>query len=66
MKAKIIIGVIIGWIVFMILSWLVTCGLIWIVCKCFSLVFSWKHATGLWIVFLIARWIISAAKGERG
>lgn len=64
MKVKIIIGVIIGLIVFMILSWLVTCCLIWLVCKCFSLAFSWKLATGIWIVFLMARWIISAAKGS--
>ena len=63
MKEK-IIGIIIAWIICMIISWLVTCGLVWLVCKCFSLAFSWKIATGMWIVFLIARWIISAAKGK--
>lgn len=57
-----IIGVIIGWLICMIISWLVTCGLIWIMCKCFSWIFSWKIATGIWIAFLIAKWIFSAAR----
>ena len=59
---KTILGIIIAWIIIMALSWLVTCGLVWLVCKCFSLVFSWKIATGIWIICMIARWIISAAK----
>lgn len=57
-----VIGIIIAWVVLMALSWLVTCGLVWVVCKCFSLAFSWKIATGIWVVCLIARWIVSAAK----
>lgn len=63
MKKK-IIGIIIVLVISIFLSWLVTCSLVWLVCKCFSLAFSWKIATGMWIVFLIARWIISAAKGK--
>ena len=61
-----IIAVIIAWVICMALSWLVTTGLVWLICKCFSLVFSWKIATGIWIVCIIARWIISAAKGGEG
>lgn len=63
MKEKIIVFVIVL-IVCMILSWLVTCGLVWLVCTCFSLDFSWKIATGIWGAGLIAKWIISAAKGK--
>lgn len=61
MKEKIIV-IIIGLIICFVLSWLVTCGLVWLVCKCFSLAFSWKIATGIWFICLIARWIFSAAK----
>lgn len=65
MKEK-IIGVILAWIICMFLSWIITCGLILVVCKCFSLAYSWKIATGIWVLFLLARWIISAAKSNRG
>lgn len=64
MKEK-IIGIILLWVICMVLSWAVTCGLVWLVCKCFSLVFSWKIATGIWIMCMIARWIVSAAKGGK-
>ena len=57
-----VIGIIIAWVVLMALSWLVTCGLVWVVCKCFAWVFSLKIATGILVVCLIARWIVSAAK----
>lgn len=34
-------------------SWIVTCGLIKLVCMCFGLTFTWKIATGIWIVLAI-------------
>ena len=41
------------------LSWIVTCGLFWVVCACFDLVFTWSVATGVWIIFLVAKSIFS-------
>ena len=46
----IVLGVI---IVIYGVSWIVTCGLIKLVCMCFGLTFTWKIATGIWIVLAI-------------
>ena len=35
------------------LSWLLTCGIIKAICACFSLTFTWKVATGIWLVLLL-------------
>lgn len=59
MKQKIAEGgivtiVVIGMLLFAYgLSWIVTCGLIKIVCVCFAFKFTWKIATGIWIVLAI-------------
>lgn len=47
------------------LSWLVTCGVVKVLSMCFSFAYSWKLATGIWLVCLMLRWIISAAKQEK-
>lgn len=52
-------------IVLMALSWLVTCGVVKVLSMCFSFAYSWKLATGIWLVCLMLRWIISAAKQEK-
>lgn len=32
------------------LGWLLTCGILKAICICFGLAFSWKIATGIWLV----------------
>ena len=34
-------------------SWIITCGIVYLVFCCFSLVFSWPVATGIWLILLI-------------
>lgn len=50
-----IIGVLIG------VSWVVTCLLVKLVAWCFGLAFSWKVATGIWVVLFILK---STFKGK--
>lgn len=40
-------------------SWLVTCGLIKLITMCFGWDFTWAMATGVWLIFLIAKSIFS-------
>lgn len=46
----------------LLLSWLVTVGIVKLVTLCFGWTFSWSIATGIWLVLMLARWVISAAK----
>lgn len=48
--------------VVLLLSWLVTVGIVKLVTLCFGWGFSWAIATGIWLVLMLARWVISAAK----
>lgn len=40
-------------IAFLALSWFATCGVVKLITLCFSLNFSWKIATGIWLVLLL-------------
>lgn len=35
------------------ISWILTCGIVYLIFLCFSLVFSWPVATGIWLILLI-------------
>ena len=37
------------------LSWIITSGIVWLIFKCFSLQFSWKIATGIWLILMILK-----------
>lgn len=39
------------------LSWIITCGIIKLITLCFGYVFSWKIATGIWLVICLLRTI---------
>ena len=41
------------------LSWIITCGIIKLITMCFGLAFSWKIATGIWLVLCLIRGIFS-------
>lgn len=38
-------------------SWVVTSGVIWFICICFSLEFSLKIATGIWLILCLLQGI---------
>lgn len=40
-------------------SWVVTCGIIKLITVCFGLKFSWKVATGIWLVMFLIRGLFS-------
>ena len=46
------------------ISWLFVCGIIKLITMCFGLTFSFKIATGMWLVMLLCRWVIGAAKNK--
>ena len=34
-------------------SWALTCGVIKLICMCFGLVFTFKYATGIWLLLML-------------
>ena len=63
-----IIGTIIGvlvailiWLAVMALSWVCTCGVIKLVTMCFGWGFSWKIATGIWLIMYLARTVFKSS-----
>ena len=60
---SIIIGILI-FIVIIAMSWGITIGLIALICLCFGWQFNLLIATGVWLVIILLRSIISAAKSD--
>lgn len=52
-KSSAILVFIILLIVTLGISYFCTVGMIWLICKCFSWAFSWKFATGIWLVLFL-------------
>lgn len=44
------------------LSWLIFCGMFYIIAFCFSFEFSWKIATGFWLIWVMVRALFSGKK----
>ena len=40
-------------------SWGVTCGIIKLVTLCFGCTFTWKMATGIWLIIFLVRAVFS-------
>lgn len=38
-------------------SWIITCGIIKLITMCFGVAFSWKIATGIWLIICLLRTI---------
>lgn len=49
-------------LILLLLSWIVTCGLIKLVTLCFGWNFSWRIATGIWIVIFLLKDIFNGVK----
>lgn len=47
------------------ISWLLTCGLVYVVFCCFGLPFSWSIGTGIWLILLILKSLISERKDNK-
>ena len=41
------------------LSWILTCGIIKLITMCFGLVFTWKIATGVWLVICLLKSVLN-------
>lgn len=41
------------------LSWALTCGLIYLVTLCFGWEFSWLASTGIWLILVLIRSLIT-------
>lgn len=68
MLSKIIaaIGVILVVGVTLATSWALTCGMIYLITVCFSLIFSWKIATGIWLILcLLSSFFRSSNKSKK-
>lgn len=59
-----IFGVLIALVLYLGLGLLVTGGLVALICWCFSLVFSWKLAIGIYIVYLVVAGLFKSASGK--
>ncbi len=56
-----VITSIIAFIIVMVISFLVTAGLIKVLSLCFGFVFSWKLALGIWVLFILIKWLLPSA-----
>lgn len=48
-----IIGFILAVIAVFGISWFVTCGIVNLLSWCFGFTFTWKLATGIWVIWLV-------------
>ncbi len=55
LSMKRMIAVILGIVLAYGLSWLATSVIVWLIFKCFDLQFSWKIATGIWLLLIILK-----------
>lgn len=66
-KAGKIIGGLAVVLVFLALcavSWGITCGVIKLVTLCFGWTFTWKMATGIWLIMFLVRSVFTHASGK--
>lgn len=47
------------------ITWLPTCGLVKLITLCFAIKFSWKFATGIWLILLLFYIVLSAGNGGK-
>lgn len=55
--ATILVAVI--FIAVLVFSWICTCGLIKLITLCFGWTFSWRIATGIWLVTYLVRTVLN-------
>lgn len=45
-------------------SWIATCGFVKLIFMCFTITFTWKVATGIWLTLLMLAITFSSPKKE--
>lgn len=40
---------------YLFINWLINCLVIYIICLCFGFTFTWKVATGIWLLIIMLR-----------
>ena len=66
-KAGKIVGglaVVLLYLVLCAISWGVTCGVIKLVTLCFGWEFTWKMATGIWLIMYLVRCVFHRTGGK--
>ena len=48
-----------GMVLICAISWILTCGLYYLVTLCFGWTFSWAIATGVWLLWMVAKSLFS-------
>lgn len=57
-----IVGVVAAIVIYLAacaISWICTCGLIKLITLCFGWTFSWRIATGVWLIMFLARIVLN-------
>lgn len=58
--------IILIYILALAVSWAITCGFVYLIMTCFSLVFSWPVATGVWlIIFFLTILLHTSSKDSK-
>lgn len=48
------------------ISWALTCGVVYLIMLCFGIVFSWKIATGVWLIlFLLSQFFGKTSSSKK-
>lgn len=47
------------------ISWIATVGIIKLICLCFDWFFSWRMATGIWLMMILISGIFTRIGGEK-
>lgn len=63
-KTLTIISIII-FFVCVFLSWIVTCGIIKLITICFGLAFTWKIASGIWLILILISGFIKGLNNKQ-
>lgn len=59
------IASILATIIYYVFDWIVTCGIFKLITLCFNWTFTWKIATGIWlVVYLVRRFCLSIKYGS--
>lgn len=44
-------------------SWLITCGIVKLITMCFGVAFTWRIATGIWLILLLLGSMLGVRNG---
>lgn len=60
-----VIAVIILVAVILSVSWAIVCFVVWLISLCFGFHYTLLIGTGVWLVIILLRYVVSAAKSDK-